>query len=143
MKDHHFDLVHSNSVIEHVGSWPDFETFARNVRRLAPRYFVQTPNYWFPYEPHFRFPGFQYLPRLVRAALLNQFELGFFSRVDTTEEALHIVDHHRLLSSREMSTLFPDSEIHHEVWKGFRKSLMAIRSQPSFDQACHPLRDRA
>lgn len=123
-----FDLVHANSVIEHVGDWPEFEIFARNVRRLAPRYFVQTPNYWFPYEPHYRFPGFQYLPSTLRAKLLMHFELGFFSQIESFDEALDVVHHHRLLSTREMATLFPDGIIHRERWMGFDKSIMAIRS---------------
>lgn len=131
LQEQRFDLVHSNSVIEHVGAWREFELFADNVRRLAPRYFVQTPNFWFPYEPHFRFPGFQYLPRRARAELLMRYRLGFFNRVASLEEAMDIVHHHRLLSTREMTKLFPDAQMHHEKWIGTSKSIMAVRSRPS------------
>lgn len=126
----HFDLVHSNSVIEHVGGWRDFEDFAYNTRRLAPRYYVQTPNYWFAYEPHFRFPGFQYLPKRVRAALIMRFRLGFFSRIGTLEEATDIIEHHRLLSTGEMRRLFPDARVIHEKVAGLNKSIIAIRDVP-------------
>jgi hypothetical protein len=125
-----FDLVHSNSVIEHVGGWSDFEDFAYNTRRLAPRYYVQTPNYWFAYEPHFRFPGFQYLPKRARAALIMRRAIGFFSRIETLEEAMDIIEHHRLLSTREMRRLFPDANVIHEKIGPLNKSIIAIRDVP-------------
>lgn len=132
--DRGFDLVHSNSVIEHVGDWVSMEDFAANTRRLAPRYYVQTPNYWFPYEPHFRFPGFQYLPASTRATLIMRHSLGFFRRIEDRAEAEDIIRHHRLLSTREMRGLFPDGQIRHEKALGLNKSIVAIREAgPRFD----------
>lgn len=122
-----FDLVHSNSVIEHVGDWSRMLRFAANTKRLSKRYYVQTPNYWFPYEPHFRFPGFQYLPKSARVALLRRFSLGFFRPVEDPEEARAIIDHHTLISTRQMRLLFDDAEISHEKVFGLNKSIIAVR----------------
>lgn len=127
--DRGFDLVHSNSVIEHVGDWQAMRDFAANARRLAPRYYIQTPNYWFPYEPHFRFPGFQYLPAMVRARLIMRFSLGFFRKIEDRAEADDIIRHHRLLSTREMRGLFPDGEVFHEKAFGLNKSIIAMRDE--------------
>jgi hypothetical protein len=124
-----FDLVHSNSVIEHVGVWRDMQAFALNTRRLAPRYYVQTPNYWFPYEPHFRSPGFQYLPERVRVALIMRFQLGFFQKIDDRAEAESIIYHHRLIATGQMARLFPDGEVSHEKFAGLNKSIIAIRDR--------------
>jgi Methyltransferase domain len=44
--------------------------------RVAKRYFVQTPNRYFPIEPHFLFSGFQFLPLPVKRWLLMLFSLG-------------------------------------------------------------------
>ncbi|MEX0409726.1 SAM-dependent methyltransferase [Aquibium sp. LZ166] len=126
-----FDLVHSNSVIEHVGSWLDMVDFAENTRRLAPRYYMQTPNFWFPYEPHFRTAGFQYLPARVRERLIMRYSLGFFRRIGTIEEARDIIYHHHLLSTREIRKLFPDATVRHEKVAGLNKSIIAIRDVPA------------
>lgn len=128
-----FHVVHSNSVIEHVGDDNAMQRFADNVRRLGERYFVQTPNYWFPYEPHFRFPGFQYLPASMRREMLRRMRLGFFSPVPDRIEAQAVIDHHRLVSARQMQRFFPDAEISFEKFKGLNKSIMAVRETPARD----------
>ncbi len=102
-----FDLVHSNSVIEHVGDWAAMVAFSRTVHRLSDRHFIQTPNYWFPLEPHFRVVGFQFLPLRLRASLTRHFNLGFFPRAASVEEAWSNVRDIRLLDRSMMATLFP------------------------------------
>lgn len=122
-----FDLVHSNSVIEHVGDWEHMVRFAENTRRLARFYYVQTPNYWFPYEPHFRFPGFQYLPKNTRVALMMRYQLGFFPKVQDWKEARAVVDHHTLVSVRQVRSLFADAHVQFEKVAGLNKSIIAMR----------------
>ncbi|MEX6506010.1 class I SAM-dependent methyltransferase [Jiella sp. M17.18] len=124
--DRRFDLVHSNSVIEHVGERERMAAFARNVRRMSDRYYVQTPNFWFPLEPHFRVVGFQWLPLPLRAMLMRQFNLGFFPRARTVEEAWNNVREIRLLDRRAVAELFPSAEIRIERVAGLAKSVMAI-----------------
>jgi hypothetical protein len=124
----HFDFVHSNSVIEHVGDIEKMRSFAKNTRRLGDRYYMQTPNFWFPYEPHFRFPGFQWLPATVRAWLMMRRKLGFFARQTSWKEARYHVDSIRLLSAKDVSELFPDAVIRRERVFGLPKSIMAIKN---------------
>lgn len=125
--DNAFDIVHSNSVIEHVGNWERMCRMAHHVRRLAPAYFVQTPSFWFPYEPHFRFPFFHWLPEQVRAELLLRCNLGFGGRRKDYDAAMRGVQSAYLLSARQFSYLFPDAVIMPERAFGLTKSLMAIR----------------
>ena len=125
--DNSFDMVHSNSVIEHVGSWQNAKAMAHEIRRIAPCYYVQTPNFWFPYEPHFRFPCFQFLPEAVRYRLLMNFNLGFGGRRTSVDEAMQGVQSASLLDARQMAELFPDADILKERLGPFTKSIMAVR----------------
>ena len=88
---------------------------------------MQTPNYWFPYEPHFRFPGFQWLPVSMRVWLMTKMRLGFFARQTSKEEARFHVESIRLLGASEVRTLFPDAKIEFEHVAGLAKSIMAIK----------------
>lgn len=122
-----FDLVHSNSTVEHVGDWPRMVAFAGEVRRLAPAYFVQTPNFWFPIEPHFVAPIWHWLPEQVRVSLLMRRGFGHFPRASSVEEAVSAIQSIRLLDSRYLAALFPDARIVGEKFLGMTKSLLAIR----------------
>lgn len=128
LEDNAYDLVHSNSVIEHVGGWEQMARMAVNVRRLAPKYFVQTPNFWFPYEPHFRCPAFHWLPEQVRYRMLLNFRMGFApQRQQNVDEAMRRIHSTSLLDRRQMRALFPDADIVAERFGFLTKSLMAIR----------------
>jgi SAM-dependent methyltransferase len=63
--DGEFDLVYSSSVIEHV-PWLRRAAFAAEVRRVGRGWFVQTPAYSFPLEPHSLLPFAHWLPAGAR-----------------------------------------------------------------------------
>jgi hypothetical protein len=122
-----FDVVHSNSVIEHVGHWSDMVAMANEVRRLAPRYFVQTPYFWFPIEPHVRFAAFHWMPESWRYRILMKRSWGFCERRTDVGGAMSAVQSAVLLDRRQMQFLFSDAKIVSERFLGFTKSLIAIR----------------
>jgi hypothetical protein len=123
--DKSFDVVFSNSVIEHVGSYDDQRRMAEEVRRTGKRYFVQTPNRRFPLEPHFLFPFFQYLPSWARAQLVHRFDVGWYKRIPDYAAAKAEVDSIQLLTRRRFAALFPDASLHIERLAGLPKSFVA------------------
>lgn len=127
LHDFSFDIVHSNSVIEHVGTLQDQQRMAGEVRRLAPRYFVQTPNSLFPLEPHFRMPFIHWLPESWRAKIVTYYACGFYPRAQSTDDVDWILHDARLLDAHAMNTLFPDATIERERYFGLTKSLIAVR----------------
>jgi ubiquinone/menaquinone biosynthesis C-methylase UbiE len=128
-KDHEFDIVFSNSVIEHVGTnLADQKRMADEVRRVGKYYYVQTPNYHFPMEPHFLFPGYQWLPVWLRAWMISKWTLGNVRRIPNRKEAVEYVKNTRLLSRREVKALFPDAKLYKEKFYGLVKSFILIRS---------------
>jgi hypothetical protein len=116
--DREFDVGFSNSVIEHVPKRLQ-PAFAAEMGRVARRYYVQTPNRYFPIEPHYQLPFFQFLPERARKALNRRFNLGWQARGQWEEITL--------LGARDLRRLFPDAEIHRERVLGLTKSLIAVR----------------
>jgi hypothetical protein len=125
--DMSFDLVHSNSVIEHVGSWLDMKAMAQEARRVAPRYFVQTPYFWFPVEPHNSTFFFHWMPESIRVSLLMRRPRGRWGQAPDVDTAMRQIQSAVLLDRRMLATLFPDATIYRERIFGLTKSLIAVR----------------
>ncbi len=123
-----YDLVFSNSTIEHVGDRSRRRRFADVVHKLADRHWIQTPNRAFPLEPHVLFPGQQFLPRYGRALVERYWPL-VHTNWSTMAEALAEVDKTELIGRKEMVELFPSSVIEDESVAPFlpAKSLIAVR----------------
>lgn len=122
-----FDVAYSNSVIEHLFSFENQSKMAAEVQRVARAYWVQTPNYWFPIEPHFHVPGWQWLPRSLRVALLMRFRCGWQGPVADRKLAGDLVDEVRLMNKDELSQLFPNAILWKEKIFGLTKSLVVYK----------------
>jgi hypothetical protein len=125
--DNFFNVAISNSVIEHVGPREDQLRMANEIRRVAVHYFIQTPNFYFPLEPHFLFPFFHWLPIAAKVFLLRHFTLGWYRKEPDTFRARALAQSVNLLTKSELQKLFPDAVIQHERFLGFTKSLLALR----------------
>jgi hypothetical protein len=123
--DQEFDIVFSNSVIEHVGTFEDQRRMAQEVRRVGKRYFLQTPNRYFPIEPHFLVPLFQFLPLSMQVFLVRHFDLGWSKKIPDKQKAVEHVRSIRLLTKRELAALFPGAAIYSERFLGLTKSFVA------------------
>lgn len=126
--DNSYDIAYSNSVIEHVGDWGDMVAFAREVSRVAPRYYVQTPYRWFFVEPHLIAPFIHFLPLGAQRRLARNFTIwGLITRPNQAQVDLKLREQ-QLLTVEQMRRLFPDAEIHRERFLGMTKSLIALKS---------------
>ncbi|HEY5155137.1 MAG TPA: class I SAM-dependent methyltransferase, partial [Acidimicrobiales bacterium] len=121
-----FDVVYSNSVIEHVGGHANRERMAEMVHGLGERHWVQTPYRYFPVEPHWLFPGFQFLPTTLRARVARSWPLAWSrppDRRSSVSNALGV----ELLDRTQLEYYFPTSTLLPERVAGLVKSLIAVR----------------
>ena len=121
-----YDLVFSNSVIEHVGGHAQRMRFAEAVHKLSSRHWVQTPYRYFPVEPHWVFPGLQFMPLALRARLAYHWPL-VHTKAGSFNDALLASMEVELISRTEMRFYFPNSDIRAERGLGLAKSLIAIK----------------
>lgn len=124
--DEVFDVVVSNSVIEHLPTPALQALMASEVQRVGKRVYLQTPNRYFPLEPHFLFPFFGILPMRLRALLLQRMDLGWYKRRPDAEEAMAEVRSVRLMTGSELERLFPAARFERERLLIFTKSFIVL-----------------
>ena len=115
-------------MIEHVGPWGAMVSMAQEVERVAPRYLIQTPNFWFPIEPHARTPLLHWLPEPLAYRLVMARKCGFWQKQDTVSGAVETVQSAKLIDYRQMQVLFPGAEILREKFFGITKALIAKKT---------------
>jgi len=125
--DGEFDIVFSNSVIEHVGNDECRMQMAKEIQRVGKKYFVQTPNFYFPIEPHFMYPFFQFLPLPMKVWILTNIGRRH-KKVADREKAKQIANGIYLLRKKELIKLFPQATIFEEKFLGLTKSFVAYEN---------------
>jgi Methyltransferase domain len=129
--DDSFDIVFSNSVIEHVGDRESQRQFAEEVTRVGRAYWVQTPNRMFPVEPHLLTPFLHFLPAAWQRRIARNFTVWALIERPSPDRWEFYIEHYlrdiRLLDAADMRRLFPGAEIVREKLGGLTKALIAVR----------------
>jgi SAM-dependent methyltransferase len=127
--DDSYDIVFSNSVIEHVGDLERQAAFARTAIRLGSRLWIQTPARIFPVEPHWFALFIHWFPKRFQYRL---FWFALRHRLAgvrlTKEEIRQQVDDVRLLTKGELKKMFPGCRIITERFLLWPKSYIVVRS---------------
>ena len=122
-----FDIVFSNSVIEHVGTIAQQKQFAIEARRVGKGYWVQTPAKEFFFEPHYFTPFIHWFPPRVQKRLLRNFSVWGLLERPTNHWLDLVLAELRLIKRREFNEMFPDSRIWTERFLGMPKSYTAYK----------------
>lgn len=97
--DKSIDFIFCNAVIEHIPK-VNRPLLAKEIQRVCKKgFFISTPNYYFPFEPHYHLPFFQYLPETLRRFLLRHITIGFINQ--------HSNEYIKLLTLKELKYIFP------------------------------------
>ncbi|PZX49893.1 class I SAM-dependent methyltransferase [Algoriphagus chordae] len=123
-EENSFDLVFSNSVIEHLYTWENQQKMANEIIRVGKKHFIQTPNRIFPVEAHYALPFAQYMPHSLLYFFLTKTKLSRLQKWDP-KDAQQYLDEIRLLDQKEMQQLFPNSTLYLEKFMGMIKSISA------------------
>jgi len=125
IEDQAFDVAFSNSVIEHVGKNNEQELFAKEVQRIAKKYWIQTPYKHFPIEPHLLFPLFQYFPSGLQSFIGKRWPYSHLKKynLDIPDELARL----KLLTKSRLKGLFNDGKLHQEKYAGWTKSIIAYK----------------
>jgi SAM-dependent methyltransferase len=108
-----FDLAYSSSVVEHLRP-ADRAAFAAELRRVARGWWVQTPAWSFPVEPHALLPFAHWLPVALRRPYWRLGAAGDWEDI-------------ALLRRGELAALLPGCQIVAERFGPLAKSWIAAR----------------
>jgi 2-polyprenyl-3-methyl-5-hydroxy-6-metoxy-1,4-benzoquinol methylase len=123
--DKEFDIVFSNSMIEHLGTWENQVLAAREMERVGKRLWVQTPARSFPIDPHLLTPFVHWLPINILKKVMPYTLAGFLWKL-SPERAESLAHEFRLLNEKELRSLFPLCDIVTETAAGLAKSIIAV-----------------
>lgn len=118
-QDKEFNVVFSNSVIEHVGGPERRARFAREIQRLGRSFWVQTPSIWFPVEAHTGMPFWWLYPQSVRALILRRWQEKLPNWTDMVRGTT-------IVRKSELKRLFPNARIMVERVLGVPKSYIVL-----------------
>lgn len=125
--DNYFDIVYSNAVIEHVGDYEKQKKMASEIMRVSRKWFVTTPNRWYPFEFHLRLPFVTWLPFhwYLKAGSIISYHHAKKKYVSGIKHG-----NLRLLTASELQECFPDSQIIKQRVTFMPETLIAISKKP-------------
>jgi hypothetical protein len=129
-RDGSFDVAFSNSVIEHLFTYENQRRMASEIQRVGRAFWVQTPNFWFPIEPHFHVPGWQWMPLGARIAMIRRWRCGWRGPCPDPVKARALVEELRLLRRGELKEMFPAATLIPERFCGLVKSWVVVGGFP-------------
>lgn len=123
--DDYFDIVYSNAVIEHVGDYERQKKMASEIMRVGRKWFVTTPNRWYPFEFHMRLPLVTWLPGNLylsagRIISYNHVRKKYMSGIRHNDL--------RLMTARELKACFHNSMVIRQRVTFMAETLIAIGS---------------
>lgn len=121
--DKHFDIVYCNAVIEHLGDFENQKKMAAEIMRVGKRWFVTTPNRWYPFEFHIRLPFVTWLPRygyLWAGRIISYNHVSKKYMFGIKHDGL------RLLTTQELKRCFPGSDIIKQRVTFMAETLIAV-----------------
>ncbi len=123
-ENHSFDIVFSNSMIEHLGGLEQQLLAVNEMKRVAKYIYMQTPNIFFPIEPHFQILFIHWFLIAIRLRML-----AFFQKTTVNKEYNSFVNNPiNLLSKSDLDFFFDDDNynIYKEKTFGLTKSFVVV-----------------
>jgi ubiquinone/menaquinone biosynthesis C-methylase UbiE len=126
-KNKQFDVVYSNSLIEHLPNFKEQATLAKEIGRIGKRYYVQTPNRYFFMEPHFLVPFFYLIPDSMKPMAIRILSPKWWLKTKYNDDYAEWVKSVRLLDKKELEKIFKGGSIHEEKFLFFTKSFVVYK----------------